>query len=98
MKLHKVFRLSGVNGNRSYETLGIFEKEITWNFTFPPIGSILILDDGIEITVEDLCICASTGKIKVTGWMDISYYKEREKEKIIKNHENNGWKWNPIIT
>lgn len=95
MKLHKVFRLTGSNGNGTYEILGTFEKEITWDFTFPPIGSILILDDEIKITVENLYIGASTGKTTVFGWMDISYYEERKKEEIIKKYKNNGWKWKP---
>ncbi len=95
MKLHKLFRLSGVNGNGTYEILGTFEKEITWDFAFPPIGSVLLLDDGIKITVEDLYIVASTGKTKVLGRTDLSSYEEHKKEAIIKKYENKGWKWKP---
>ena len=95
MKLHKIFRLSNVNGNKTYETLGTFEKEIIWDFTFPPIGSVLILDNKIDIVVERLCINASTGKTEVIEWMDLSSYEQHEKEAIIKMYENNGWEWKP---
>lgn len=98
MKLYKLFRLSGVNGNGTYETLGTFEKEITWDFAFPPIGSVIILDDETKITVENLYIVASTGKTKVFGWIDLSSYEEHKKEAIIKKYKNKGWKWKPVTT